>query len=110
MRPTEPTDDRDRTLETIARRELGVPTLATRGCDDLDFHDVSASALRKALRLAYAAGCEQAVTDREPPASSPTGVCPRCGETDHDLLVWDAEGESVNCQRCGANYTIHRVG
>lgn len=110
MNRTGPTRDADRTLEAIARRWLGVLTLATRGSDDLDFHDVSASALRKALRQAYAAGYEQAITDREPPASSPTGVCPRCGETDHDRLVWDAEGESINCQRCGANYTVHRIG
>ncbi|MEQ1616369.1 MAG: hypothetical protein ABL904_26760 [Hyphomicrobiaceae bacterium] len=44
-------------LETIAREELAIPTLATRGGDALDFHDVGVVSLKRALRRAYVAGC-----------------------------------------------------
>ena len=40
----------------IAREELGIETLAVRGLDSLDFHDVYVSALRKALDRAFQAG------------------------------------------------------
>jgi hypothetical protein len=43
-------------LESIAKRVLCVPTLATRNADRLDFHEVAVWALRDALRLAYRAG------------------------------------------------------
>lgn len=45
-------------LETIAREELAIPTLATRGRDALDFHDVGVVSLKRALRRAYVAGCD----------------------------------------------------
>lgn len=48
----------DTLLETIARDELEIPTLATRGRDTLDFHDVGVVSLKLALRRAYAAGCD----------------------------------------------------
>lgn len=48
----------DRLLETIARDVLAIPTLATRGRDALDFHDVGVVSLKRALRRAYAAGCD----------------------------------------------------
>ncbi len=48
----------DTLLETIARDVLNIPTLATRGRDALDFHDVGVVSLKRALARAYAAGCE----------------------------------------------------
>lgn len=48
----------DQLLETIAREELFVPTLAVRGRDALDFHDVGVVSLKRALARAYAAGCD----------------------------------------------------
>lgn len=48
----------DTLLETIAREELFIPTLATRGRDALDFHDVGVVSLKRALKRAYAAGCD----------------------------------------------------
>ena len=39
----------------------------------------------------------------------PSGICPRCGEDDHDRLVWDEHGETVTCQRCGTKYTVHQI-
>lgn len=48
----------DALLETIAREELAIPTLAARGRDALDFHDVGVASLKRALRRAYAAGCD----------------------------------------------------
>ena len=50
----------DKLLAGIARRELRVPTLDVRGSDSLDFHDIGVTALRRALRLAYRAGCNAA--------------------------------------------------
>jgi len=43
------------------------------------------------------------------PRMMPAGICPRCGEDDHDRLVWDEHGETVTCQRCGTNYTVHPI-
>lgn len=40
----------------IAREELGIETLAVRGLDSLDFHDVYVAAVRKALDRAFQAG------------------------------------------------------
>jgi len=37
----------------------------------------------------------------------PEDACPNCGERDMDLLVWDADGERVECQRC---HTVYRPG
>jgi len=48
----------DTLFETIAREVLNVPTLATRGRDPLDFHDVGVVSLKRALRRAYVAGCD----------------------------------------------------
>jgi len=48
----------DTLLETIAREELLIPTLVTRGRDALDFHDVGVVSLKRALRRAYVAGCD----------------------------------------------------
>ena len=48
----------DQLLETIAREELFIPTLATRGRDALDFHDVGVVSLKRALKRAYVAGCD----------------------------------------------------
>jgi hypothetical protein len=45
-------------LETIAREELRIQTLAVRGRDALDFHDVGVVSLERALRRAYVAGCD----------------------------------------------------
>ena len=97
---------RDRMLEGVAKRALEIPTLKERGSDSLDFHEVSVWSLLEALRLAYAAGYEQAVADREENKAPPASVCPRCGEDDIDQLVWDEDGTSVTCQRCGPNYVV----
>ncbi len=43
-------------LEKIAHGALGLDTLADRGGDDVDFHDLHVAAIREALELAYAAG------------------------------------------------------
>lgn len=43
-------------LATIARQELGIETVEERGSDRLDFHEVSAMSIRRALEAAYAAG------------------------------------------------------
>ena len=43
-------------LAAIARTELGVDTLATRGRDRLDFHEVAVWSIREALSAAYDAG------------------------------------------------------
>ena len=48
----------DTLFETIAREVLNIPTLATRGRDALDFHDVGVVSLKRALTRAYAAGCD----------------------------------------------------
>ncbi len=37
----------------------------------------------------------------------PEDACPNCGERDMDLLVWVADGERVECQRC---HTVYRPG
>lgn len=106
MTNADPNDERDRMLEGIAKRALDIATLQTRKSDSLDFHEVAVWSLLEALRLAYVAGYEQAVSDREVP---PAGICPRCGEDDHDQLVWDEHGEAVTCQRCGTKYTVHQI-
>jgi hypothetical protein len=47
----------DTLFETIAREVLRIPTLATRGWDSLDFHEVGVLSIKEALHLAYLAGC-----------------------------------------------------
>ena len=52
-------DDRDHVntiLEDIAKRELRIPTLRERASDQLDFHQLSVVALKRALWAAYEAG------------------------------------------------------
>jgi hypothetical protein len=43
-------------IEQIARAELGVETLETRGMDSLDFHSVSVEGIRRALLAAWMGG------------------------------------------------------
>lgn len=43
-------------IEVIAREHLGLATLATRGSDALDFHDLPVTSIRAALTAAYNAG------------------------------------------------------
>jgi hypothetical protein len=43
-------------LAELARRHLGIETLATRDSDRLDFHEVAVWAVRDALAAAYEAG------------------------------------------------------
>ena len=52
------TTNLDDLLASIARTELGVETLAPRGRDSLDFHDVGVVSLKRALHRAYLAGCD----------------------------------------------------
>lgn len=48
----------DAELEALAQKTLGIPTLAERGLDRLDFHEIGVSGLRSLLRRAYLAGRE----------------------------------------------------
>jgi hypothetical protein len=48
----------DNLLETIAREELFIPSLATRDLHSLDFHNVRLVSLKRALKRAYVAGCD----------------------------------------------------
>lgn len=43
-------------LEAIARRHMRLETLATRGSDRLDFHEVGVWEIQAALHAAYEAG------------------------------------------------------
>lgn len=53
----------DEMLVAIAREVLSLETLETRNAGHLDFHELAVWQLRKALRLAYSAGYEDAVSD-----------------------------------------------
>ena len=46
----------------IAREELGIETLAVRGLDSLDFHDVYVVALSMSLDRAFQAGLREGMT------------------------------------------------
>ena len=46
----------------IAREELGIETLAVRGLDSLDFHDVYVGAIHNALDRAFQAGLREGMT------------------------------------------------
>lgn len=35
---------------------------------------------------------------------APAFACPECGERDADLLLWDENGELVECEVCGCIY------
>lgn len=50
-------------LAAIAREVLGLETFETRNAGHLDFHELAVWQVRKALRLAYSAGYEDAVGD-----------------------------------------------
>jgi len=54
------TDARDALLLAIAKRHTDFETLATRNSDSLDFREVSAEGLRRALVDAYEAGLAEA--------------------------------------------------
>ena len=43
-------------LTEIAKKNLNLETLETRGSDDLDFHDTAVWAIKNALRDAFIAG------------------------------------------------------
>lgn len=47
-------------LEEIARKTLGVPTLAVRNRDCLDFHDIGVASLKEALEQAWRLGAQSA--------------------------------------------------
>ena len=49
-------NERDKTLQQIARQYLGIETLETRKSDDLDFHEVAVWSLKQALEAAHWAG------------------------------------------------------
>ena len=48
----------EKVLQRIAQTTLGIPTLRERKSDELDFHEVSAWGLKRALAAAYEAGRE----------------------------------------------------
>ncbi len=56
--------DLDALLLSIAKRHTCFETLETRNSDSLDFHEVSAEGLRRALVAAYEAGRAVAVAAR----------------------------------------------
>ena len=60
------TTKRDQQIEAIARTILDIPTLEARNSDQLDFHEVAVWQVREALRKAYMAGYEAAISDLEP--------------------------------------------
>lgn len=45
-------------FESIAHKELNIPTLTSRGRDGLDFHEVGVSSIERALTVAYRLGQE----------------------------------------------------
>ena len=112
------TRDRDRMLEAIAFEVLAIRTLETANDAHRDFHRVAVWSIRTALRKAYSAGYEQAVTDREPHDNPhdesnlvpPNFACPNCGQRDMDQLICDEDGESVACQTCGTSYVVMQLG
>lgn len=57
------------TIDKIARRHLGIETLAVRNSDSLDFHDVGVVGVSAALQAAFEAG-QKAPAQRRPTAAS----------------------------------------
>lgn len=53
------------TIDRIARRHLGIETLAVRNSDSLDFHDVGVAGVGAALQAAFEAG-QQAAAPKKP--------------------------------------------
>lgn len=51
-----PVKDLDTQLEEIAKEHLDIPTLQSRGRDNLDFHEIGIARLKKALQAAYELG------------------------------------------------------
>ena len=51
-----PADPRAAVVGKLAALYLGIETLEVRGNDSLDFHDLSATSIRRALEEAYDAG------------------------------------------------------
>ena len=49
------------------------------------------------------------VTIPGPDRVAPDAVCPNCHEERVDWLVWDEDGETVTCWRCGATYDPSEV-
>lgn len=56
-------------IHQIARRHLGIETLAVRNSDSLDFHDVGVAGVSAALQAAFEAG-QQAAAPRKPVTAS----------------------------------------
>ncbi len=100
---TRTTTKRDQQLAAIAKTILDIPTLKRRWADHLDFHDVAVWQVEQALRQAYSAGYEAAVTELDPERVEPEDGCPRCGETATDNLVWQDDA-TVHCTNCGTRY------
>lgn len=104
------TKDRDRAIRRIAILHLDIKSLETPTRYPLDFYDLTVWNIRAALNAAYAAGYEQAATDRERPSepeqvAEPDG-CPICGERHPDRLICNEEGDSIACHSCGTTYSI----
>lgn len=57
------------TIDKIARRHLGIETLAVRNSDSLDFHDVGVVGVSAALQAAFEAG-QKAPAQRKPMTAS----------------------------------------
>ena len=83
---------RDLVTEGIAREILGIPTLAPRGRDSLDFYDLGVLSLQAALDAAYEAG-------RAAPPE--TIVCPLCkGTGERTSPGFSRKMVTVSCAAC----------
>jgi hypothetical protein len=56
--------DKTALIHEIAKRHLGLETLATRNSDNLDFHDLPVWSIEAALEAAFEAGRSAAETHR----------------------------------------------
>ena len=86
----------DHILTRIARKHLGITTLATRRGDSLDFHDVPVWCVLDALRAAYEAG---AVHSRTPSIGDDPGRPERFDDYEiHGVREFD-DGKGKYCEQ-----------
>jgi len=54
---------KEQIMKEIVENAMELPTIETRGSDELDFHDVAIWRIKEALHLAYEAGKESVKKD-----------------------------------------------
>ena len=59
------------TLDRIARRHLGIDTLAVRNSDALDFREVGVAGVKAALQAAFSAGQQASAAAAKKPVTAP---------------------------------------